>query len=518
MLKSPFPSRSYLVLHPLRNRPVLKSENYINAYFLGRCYAFLHLSVKVKKSILWNWQSENNIEIGLYLFGEKLDTVFESIQEPNGDLTYYAVANETSMQLLFADEIRTHSPCNVKLCLEVDFGEHPLFVAVRNSFVAHPPRIGMTSEAGFGDIIMNVAYCSILIYLLGVSFEDIELILLRPNHGNSADRTVQRRSISNLFRNVSEDNGELQWLGPYMPSVTLGQGNRAEKMQALLSLIKSYAASIPHTATSRLQVEKKYLILGGAFSYDLLCGMLASIFPNARANRNNKTIFKKACSRSFGKFIVRSPSHIVQSQEYAQDCVICHSRLGDTARIRIGNSDVIPYFLDAYGDSHDQWIANLPDFRANSFNLEKLKERLVALYPGLTVVLVSDGYALALELLQKPTSIKWIANKLGIDEKSAFQIICESIMDCEHEFNEIASSLFGSHTIIGSSAEHNDMSINAIANARAVASTSGHFCFSIMNFISKKRQTLYAKTEGNRFYLKRKNLRLLPIGSLFDQD
>jgi hypothetical protein len=303
-----------------------------------------------------------------------------------------------------------------------------------------------------------------------------------------------------------------------MPSVSQGQGNRAEKMQALLSLIKSYAASIPHTAISRLQAENRYLILGGAFSYDLLCGMLASIFPNARANRHQKTIFKKARSRSFGNFIVRNTAHFAQGQGYTRDCIIIHSRLGDTARIRIGTHDVIPYFLDAYGDSHDQWIANLPDFRANSFNLEKLKEQFVALYPGLTVVLVSDGYALALELLQKPTSIKWIANKLGIDEKSAFQIVCESIMDCEHDFNDKASSLFGPHTIIGSSAEHNDMSINAIANARAVVSTSGHFCFSIMNFISTKRQTLYAKTEGNRFYLKRKNLRLLPISSFIDQD
>lgn len=172
----------------------------------------------------------------------------------------------------------------------------------------------------------------------------------------------------------------------------------------------------------------------------------------------------------------------------------------------------MPWFLEQDPDRYFQVLAAASSrARRPASSLLRLREYAQNLHPGMPCRLITDGYGLAERLLLKPSNRRWIADRLGRPEDDVDRLIRQQIAFLHNALEEEAGRWFSAGAVIGDSTQCDLDSLHALQACSACVSTSGHFCFTILNYLSRRPQVLHAYPMGKRFDLLREGLVLRPL-------
>ena len=203
---------------------------------------------------------------------------------------------------------------------------------------------------------------------------------------------------------------------------------------------------------------------------------------------------------------------MAEDERLGVDVVVCQQRLGDLAVVTIEGLELVPWFVEQEPERYFQVLAAQSSrARRPASSLEKLRDYARLHHPQAGYQLITDGYGLAERLLLKPVNLRWIAGQLERREIEVERLIRGQTAILRDQLLEQAERLFGAGAVIGDSAQADLDSLHALQSCSACVSTSGHLCFSILNYLSRRSQVLHSYPMGRRFDVLRKGLSLKPL-------
>ncbi len=372
-------------------------------------------------------------------------------------------------------------------------------------------KIGMYSHQGYGDIFHALICQWLLLRLVDLPLKQGGAMLL-VSHGADSARGKATELIGGFVSvleawPVSEvDALPLKGIDVYADS--------APPINRISLLMDDFVSRL--LLRSPLQSDPP--VSGGVRLLELLLDALAGCLHSpdrwpAFARRLGRVI-QSDC----GSSLFFQADGAVQADEASglnsspSGIVVCQQRLGDLAVVKIGGLELVPWFVDQYQDRYFEVLAaEASQARRPVSSLGRLLEIAEGLHPGMNYQLITDGYALAERLLLKPVNLGWVAAQLGVAEAEAEVSIRREIQILQAQLATEAAQMFSAGAVIGDSAEQDLLSLQALRACDVCISTSGHFCFSIMNFLSHRRQLLHAQPMGRRFDLVRRGLKLQPF-------
>lgn len=258
--------------------------------------------------------------------------------------------------------------------------------------------------------------------------------------------------------------------------------------------------------------EQPMLISGGVRLLDLLLdGLAAGLATPARwprlAQRLAGRIQEDAVPLLFAQV---DPACLPDQQP--PNRLVCQQRLGDLAVVTIAGLDLVPWFVDRYADRYFEVLAaESSQLRRPASSLAKLAALAASLHPHLVPQLISDGYSLAERMLLLPKNLLWVSDQLGLTELETAGLIGQEIQRLQQQLEQDAALHFPAGAVIGATADHDRLSLQALQTCDACISTSGHFCFTILNYLCQRQQVLHTQPIGRRFDLLRNGLTLFPL-------
>lgn len=475
---------------------------------LPRCFCIKQLSITISEgpgsfALLEECRAE------LWLLGNPLATELASVSFRGGCSFTLPESNKEQngkSRPYWTDEIRITGTSHSSSRWSALIIEHPEAAGLRNEFLCNKPLYSITTEAGFGDIVQGLACKAIFTYLVGIDPASIASTIMEDATASQI-RRKQGKALKEILNDIDCLDLSEEVIRGFLPPSNSGKESHS---QIILKLISDYFNACVQSAE-----PKRCLILGGAGTFEIMCRALSEQLGVAGKHRPKRmhrlyAALDNMYLSSAIKYEVVTPKNYSDLHEY----VVCHSRLGDTSRIRILDIEVIPYFLDNYPDSHDQWLMNTPAFRQNNFTPSSMHALCDRLFPGHQAVFISDGYSHARDILLKPKNLAWLASRLGKDINLIAEEIYISIATMEQALCVSASKAFKNQIVIGNGEHENRHTLDLIINCNGCISSSGHFCFSIMNFLSRRSQVLFAKTEGDRYSIRRSGLELMPLPTI----
>ncbi|WP_156796785.1 hypothetical protein [Cyanobium sp. PCC 7001] len=477
-------------------------------YKLPRCYAIQAISIVVEycpeSSTISTETHSRPWSAAFSLLGSRLGVEIEETCSRNH--TFYCLQGflqDGKPAAYFADAIEFDTSSLPVSQIRITLIETALISALRDELLKRHINHSITLEAGFGDIIMGLAYQFIFLYLVGLSSSANDVMILDNAHNDTARRS-QIASLSKIVQNIDQRLSSTGHIGGYLPK---GTGKNSSMTQVLLDLFSDYYAACVGSS-----VSSNVILSGGAGTYETICRFLSSsIGLNDKRPKRGHHVFTSLDEAFFSRNFNLHFSLDGKSGDKGDSYVVCHSRLGDTARLWVLGIEIIPYFLDNYAMTHDQWVQSTPSFRANNYTPQSMSMLSQRLFPNQSVRFISDGYSHAREILLKERCLRWISERSGQGITSVIAAIHDAVDQAEATLIRDANIYFDGSSIIGNEPKHNDSALELIAGSVGCISSSGHFCFSVMNFVSRQPQTLYGKQEGYRFLIRRKDLTLRPL-------
>lgn len=413
-----------------------------------------------------------------------------------------------SRRAFVLDELRLHAtfePLDRNPSIQVVEPEEFVFLRARMLADGLRLQIGMHDYHGYGDTFHALICQWLLLRLVDLPLQQGGAVLF-DSYGADRARGKTAELIGGFVsiletRPVSEaDVLPLKGIDIYADS--------APSINRVGLLLDNFAKRLQQ----RLSLQGDVPISGGVRLLELLLDSLAGCLHSpdrwpAFARRLARVI-QSDCGSSW--FAQASKASGLNSSR--SGLVVCQQRLGDLAVVKVGGLELVPWFVDQYQDRYfDVLTAEASRARRPVSSLGRLLGIAESLHPGMDYQLITDGYALAERLLLKPTNLSWVSAQLGVDEAEAEASIRREIRALQARLDAEAAQIFSAGSVIGDSAEQDLLSLQALQDCDACISTSGHFCFSIMNFLSSRRQILHAQPMGRRFDLVRRGLKLLPL-------
>lgn len=485
----------------------LAAKKYKDGYIIRfpRCYAvsFLRIVIKVQPPILEQVEGDQWMP-RLRLLRNSTSNRFAR-KESKGEISFHLQlkTSEHSIPLAWVDAIVLPNSNKHIRSISMHLKEDERISDLRSQLLRRSVKYTITTEAGFGDIAFGLAYQGILLYLIGLDPAAIGCQL----HLSQADsaRQEQIKSLELIINNSPRISESISALGGFLPEAST---RLSIASLIIYHVLCSYLHACQHTCPSHV-----ISVVGGAGAYESMCRMFKHVYRGRISQRKQGQRLFSALDKVVFSSIFRTvdQSTLSAGVNDSRDHVVCHYRLGDTARITILGVDFIPHFLDKFPDSHARWVQSTPHFRRNDLTIESIANLTVQLFPGKRPILLSDGFSHAREILLKPTNISIISRLTGKGIALVTEHVLRALSQAEADLEQNAQRIFGKDYSIGSTVKHNNAALDIIMRCSGAISSSGHFCYAIMNFISRHPQVLYAKQEGDRYSITRRGLTLLPL-------
>ena len=396
-------------------------------------------------------------------------------------------------------------PFDVEPAIEVVESEDLALLRERMIADGRQLKIGMYDHQGYGDIFYALICQWLLLWLVDLPLKQGGAVLFDSYgadraRGKTAELIAGFVPILETWPASEVDVLPLKGIDIYADS--------APSINRISLLLDDFVKRLQQ----HLPLHGDVPISGGVRLLELLLDSLAGCLHSpdrwpAFARRLARVIQADCSSSLFAQ--VAESSGLNSSRS---GLVVCQQRLGDLAVVKIGGLEFVPWFVDQYQDRYfDVLAAEASRARRPVSSLGRLLEIAESLHPGMNYRLITDGYALAERLLLKPGNLSWVAAQLGVDAAQAEESIRRQIQILQARLAADAAQIFSAGSVIGDSGEQDLLSLQALQDCDVCISTSGHFCFSMMNFLSHRQQLLHAQPMGRRFDLVRRGLKLLPL-------
>lgn len=371
--------------------------------------------------------------------------------------------------------------------------ERPLWLSVGNG-------------QGYGDIVHCLVCQWVCFRLMGVALDAWKGVLLLMDESNTNDREKQVDvlaeflAVGEVRQRAGADVCAIKGFDVYASTLPL-----PDRIGLLLD---DFAGRLVDDLGRRSSVP----VSGGVRLFELLLEAFGgSLLKAGRWPR---------FARGLVEGIQGAAVPLVFPQERAMadgdlpgvDVVVCQQRLGDLAVVTIEGLELVPWFVEQEPERYFQVLAAQSSrARRPASSLAKLRDYARLHHPEAECQLITDGYGLAERLLLKPVNLRWIAGQLGRREVDVELMIGRRIGILRDQLLEEAGRWFDAGAVIGDSAQCDLDSLHALQSCSACVSTSGHFCFSILNYLSRRPQVLHAYPMGRRFDLLREGLVFKPL-------
>jgi hypothetical protein len=421
-----------------------------------------------------------------------------------------AIQNQ-GLEVFWIDLIQLPRSMMASNSLRIIIEEDLDLVMLRETLSSLKISITIIPNAGYGDILTGLIFQAMFLRVVGLNSRICEniSIVVKDNEGADAVRRSQLKGIEDFIKVMETvDSSTSLYRIDTKPSTNIFSASQS---------LHHSAATFQSSLTNWNKDVNNIHILGITSDYEVLINALEEQLDTSTDIPFGARLYDKF-HNMFTKHYFFDLSQRPKSITLPDDYVLCHVRLGDLAHFDIDGLDLVPHILNHYRHGYDDWLEQITASGKHSYTPECIYALADSLFPGKPKVLVTDGYQHAFDILSSPLNIEWISNKLQLSIESVTDLIRDEYHRKTAMLQQVAKDLFGENSIMGTSPDANHHTVYAMAQCDVCISSSGHFSFSVMNYLSLKDQLLYFNMEGPRFKVKRTNLEtrnLPPVSNLY---